>query len=87
MAEKRLRTGRSESELDTEGGGQAGTSQSESRSKKGHITNIYLTDSDEEVIVNFVKDHAELYDKTNTLRTRPRRNACGRDLQAAATWQ
>ena len=27
------------------------------------MTNIYLTDSDEEEIVNFVKDHEELYDK------------------------
>ena len=30
-----------------------------------HVTNIYLTDSDEEAIVYFVKDHKELYDKTN----------------------
>ena len=29
------------------------------------MTNIYLTDSDEEAIVDFVKDHEELYDKTN----------------------
>ena len=28
------------------------------------MTNIYLTDSDEETIVDFVKDHEELYDKT-----------------------
>ena len=27
------------------------------------MTNIYLIDSDEETIVNFVKDHEELYDK------------------------
>ena len=33
--------------------------------KKGHMTNIYLTDSDEEAIVDLVKDHEELYDKTN----------------------
>ena len=33
--------------------------------KKGHITNIYLTHSDEEAIVDFVKDHEELYHKTN----------------------
>ena len=29
------------------------------------MTNIYLTDSDEEAIVDFVKDHVDLYDKTN----------------------
>ena len=29
------------------------------------MTNIYLTDSNEEAIVDFVKDHEELYDKTN----------------------
>ena len=29
------------------------------------MTNIYLTDSDEKAIVDFVKDHEELYDKTN----------------------
>ena len=28
------------------------------------MTNIYLTDLDKEVIVDFVKDHDELYDKT-----------------------
>ena len=33
--------------------------------KKGHMANICLTDSDEEAIVDFVKDHGELYDKTN----------------------
>ena len=29
------------------------------------MTNIYHTDSDEEAIVDFVKDNEELYDKTN----------------------
>ena len=33
--------------------------------KKGYMTNIYLTDSDEEAIVDLVKDHKELYDKTS----------------------
>ena len=40
-----------------------GTSQS--CYKKGHMTNIHLTVSDEEAIVDFVKDHDELYYKTN----------------------
>ena len=29
------------------------------------MTSILLTDSDEEPIVDFVKDHEELFDKTN----------------------
>ena len=34
-----------------------------------YMTNIYLTDSDEESIVDFVRDHEEVYDKTtNTIR-------------------
>ena len=44
--------------------------------QEGQMTNIYLPDSDEEAIVNFGKDHEELYVKpTNTLLTRPGRNA------------
>ena len=46
--------------MDTESGGEAGTSQSNSRHKKGYMTNIYLTDSDEEAFVDFVRDHKEL---------------------------
>ena len=63
VADIRPRTERSE--MNTEGGGETGTStQFQSRCKKGHMTNIYLTDSDKEVIVYFVKDH-ELYGKIN----------------------
>ena len=29
------------------------------------MTNIYITDSDEETIVDFVKDHEKLYGKTS----------------------
>ena len=29
------------------------------------MTNIYLTDSDKEAIVDFVKEHEKLYDKTS----------------------
>ena len=47
--------------MDTEAGGEVGTSQSHSRS----MTNIYPMDSDEEAIVDFVKDPKELYNKTN----------------------
>ena len=38
---------------------------SHSRQKKGQIKSIFLSDSDEEAIVEFVKQHEELYDKTN----------------------
>ena len=47
VAEKSARTDRSDTEIDTEAGGEVTTSQSHSRHKKGHMTNIYLTDSDE----------------------------------------
>ena len=66
VAKKHARTERSDTEMDTEGGGETGTCQSQSRHKKGHMKNIYLTDSDEEAIVDFVKDHEEIYNKTST---------------------
>ena len=37
----------------------------QSRQKKGQMKSIFLSDSDEEAIVQFVKQHKELYDKTN----------------------
>ena len=40
------------------------------------MTNIYLTDSDDEAIVDFVKDHEELYDKTNEHFKDKARNDC-----------
>ena len=46
--------------MDTEGRGEADTSQSESRHKEGHMTNIYLMDLDEEDIVDFLKDLKDL---------------------------
>ena len=36
-----------------------------SRQKKGQMKSIFLSDSDEEAIMKFVKQHEELYDKTN----------------------
>ena len=63
MSEKPPKTERSDAEMDTEGGGEVGTSQSQSRYKKGHMTNIYLTD--EEAILDFFKDRKKLYNKTN----------------------
>ena len=38
---------------------------SQSCYKKGHMTNVYLTDSDQGAIVDFVKDQDELYHKSN----------------------
>ena len=37
----------------------------QSRQKKGQMMSIFLSDSDEEAIVEFIKQHEELYDKTN----------------------
>ena len=62
VVEKRLRTEKSDTETEAPRG-EAGPSQS--RYKKGHMINVYLTDSDKDAIVDFVKDHEELYDKTN----------------------
>ena len=44
--------------------GEVGISEAHFRRKEGHMTNIYLTDSDEEAIANFDKDHEELRNKT-----------------------
>ena len=60
--EKRPRTERSDTETEA-ARGEVGPSQS--HCKKGHMTNIYLTDSDEEAIVDFAKDHKELYNETS----------------------
>ena len=64
VAEKCAMPDRSETEMDKESGREVGTSQSHSRHKKGYMTNIYLTDSDE-AIVDFVKHHEWLYNKTH----------------------
>ena len=37
----------------------------QSRQKKGQMKSIFLSDSDEEAIVEFIKQHKELYDKIN----------------------
>ena len=73
-----------ETEMDTEARGERGTSQSHSRHKKGHMTNIYLMDSDEEVIVNSVKNHEELHERRllNILKNKQGRNVFERDSQA-----
>ena len=52
--EKRART-----DMDTD------VESTQSRLKKGQMKSIFLSDSDEEAIVEFVKQHEELYDKTN----------------------
>ena len=52
--EKRMRT---DTDTDVES--------TQSRQKKGQIKSIFLSDSDEEAIMEFVKQHEELYDNTN----------------------
>ena len=64
----RKRTDRGEGETDTEGGGEASQTviQCQSRRRKGYATNTYLTDLDEENIVDFVKAH-EVFYKTHEM--------------------
>ena len=52
--EKRVRT---DMDIDVES--------TQSRQKKGQMKSIFLSDLDEEAIMEFVKQHEELYDKTN----------------------
>ena len=95
VTKKCARTDRSDTEMDTKAGGEAGTSQSHSRHKKRHMTNIYLPDSDEEVIFDFGKDHEELYEKTNEHFTDKARkkclwerfaNSCKLSIKVCKTW-
>ena len=55
--EKRRKRERTDMDTDVES--------TQSREKKGQMKSIFLNDSDEEAIVEFVKQHEELYDKTN----------------------
>ena len=55
VTEKHARTDRCDTEIKTEGRGEAGSSQSHSGHRKD-ITNMSRMDSDEEAIVDFVKD-------------------------------
>ena len=87
VIEKRPRTERSVGEMDTEGG-EASTSQSQPKHKKGHMTNLSLTDSDEVAIVDFVKNRQKLYNKYNRhFKGKARKNCLWRGLQAATTCQ
>ena len=52
--EKRART-----DMDTD------VESTQSRQKKGQMKSIFLADSDEEAIMEFVKQHEEVYGKTN----------------------
>ena len=60
-----------------ETGGEAGTSQLHSRHKKGHMTNTYLMHSDGEAIVDFVKDHEELYKTNEHFKDKARKECLG----------
>ena len=51
------------------------------------MTNIYLTDSDEDAIVDVFKDHEELYTKYTSSRTTSGRIARGKNVQVAKTSQ
>ena len=50
------------------------------------MTNIYLIDSDEKAIRDFVKDHKELYDETNEhFKDKARKGCLGRGLPTVAS--
>ena len=66
-------------------GGELGISESQSRNRKGHMTNTHIKDSDEEAIVDFVKHQGELYNKTNEhFKDKARKNICWRRSPTAA---
>ena len=48
----------------------------QSRQKKGQMKSIFLSDSDEKAIVEFVKQHEELYDKTHAKFKHKQRKEC-----------
>ena len=50
---------RAQTDMDTD------VESTQSRQKKGQMKSIFLSDSDEEAIMEFIKQHEELYDKTN----------------------
>ena len=72
----------SESEMDTEDGGESSSSAECQSRHIQHTTNIYLTDSVQEARIMSFKTKP-----SSTLRTRPGRIFCGKDLQATATSQ
>ena len=65
MAEKHARTDKSDTKMDTEAGGGRANLSHVPRQKKGHMTNIYLADSEKGGSCGLAKDHEELYNKTN----------------------
>ena len=64
MAEKHAMTDRCDTGMVTEAGEEVGTLNYTQGRRRG-FRNIYPKDSDEEAIMDFVKDHEELQDKAN----------------------
>ena len=54
----------------------------QSRQKKGQMKSIFLSDSDEEAIVEFVKQHKELYDKTDSFKDKQKKEGLWEQLAA-----
>ena len=52
----------------------------QSRQKKGQMKSIFLSDSDEEAMVDLMKQHEELFDKTHAKTSRGKR-VSGKQLQ------
>ena len=72
LREERERILREESEKDTETDTEAATV----RSRKLHLSQILLSDSDEEALVEYIKNHPELYDKGHELFKNKGHKAC-----------
>ena len=72
LREERERVLREESEKDTE----TDTEAASVRSRKTHISQILLSDSDEEALVEYIKNHPELYDKGHELFKNKGHKAC-----------
>ena len=67
MAEEEMREKRVRTVMNTD------ADSTQSIQKKGQMKSIFLSDSDKEAIVEFIKQHKELYDKTNTVSKTSRR--------------
>ena len=59
----------------------------QSRQKKGQMKSIFRSGSDEEAIVQFIKQHEELYDKTNdSFKGKQNKERLWEQLEATRNW-
>ena len=65
-----------EGKTDKRAGTDTDVESTHSRQKNGQMKSIFLSDSDEEAIVEFVKQNEELYDKTHAKFKDKQRKEC-----------